>query len=121
MSLAKLKKACKNCKPSSIQTYWYNIKTLARIAGKDDIPANANWLNAALRKRVNEMPLQRRKRYAAAAVKANQMYGKKDPQWIGARVGSNTTGELQALGELALYTTNNLQHTHTPHNNRLRL
>ena len=82
MSLAKLKKACKNCKPSSIQTYWYNIKTLARIAGKDDIPANANWLNAALRKRVKEMPLQRRKRYAAAAVKANQMYGKKDPLWI---------------------------------------
>ena len=82
MSLARLRKACKNCKPSSIQTYWYNIRTLARLAGKDDVPAKGSWLNDALRKRVGEMPLQRRKRYAAAAVKASQMYGTKSEKWV---------------------------------------
>ena len=81
MSRARLAKVCTNCKESSIKTYWANITTLSRIAGKQGVPESASWLNAGLLKRVREMPLQRRKRYATAGVKAAQMYKVQKPSW----------------------------------------
>ena len=81
MSVALLKKVCTNCKPSSIKTYWANIQALARVAGRDAVPASASWLNDALLKRVVAMPLNRYKRLTTAAVKAAQMYKVKRPKW----------------------------------------
>ena len=79
--LARLKKACTNCRPSSIRTYWVNIRGLAKLAGKESVPANGRWLDNNLLERVRAMPLSRAKRLAQAGVKAAQMYGIKKPAW----------------------------------------
>ena len=82
MSIALLKKACTNCKPSSIKTYWANIRALSRVAGlSDGPPAGGRWLNDALLKRVRAMPLNRFKRFTTAGVKAAQMYKVTRPKW----------------------------------------
>ena len=81
MSYTLLKKACTRCKESSIRTYWANIKALARIAGREDVPSAGRWLNDKLLARVRAMPLNRFKRFAAAGVKAAQMYKTKRPAW----------------------------------------
>ena len=81
MSYAQLEKACRRCKPSSIKTYWANIKALSKVAGHDDVPTGGAWLNAKLLERVRHMPLNRFKRFATAGVKAAQMYGLKKPNW----------------------------------------
>ena len=81
MSISLLKRVCTKCKESSIKTYWANITALSKIAGKKEVPESAGWLNGALLKRVKEMPLQRRKRYATAGLKAAQMYHAKKPEW----------------------------------------
>ena len=89
MSLALLQKACTNCRPSSVKTYWANIKALARLAGRDDVPSTGSWLSAKLLKRVLAEPLNRAKRFATAGVKAAQMYKIKRPGWVQAM--SNVT------------------------------
>ena len=81
MSYALLEKACTNCKPSSIKTYWANIRALGRVAGRDETPAGAGWLNDKLLARVEAMPLNRYKRFTTAGVKAAQMYKAKRPKW----------------------------------------
>ena len=81
MSYALLEKACTNCKPSSIKTYWANIRALGRVAGHDAVPAGAGWLNEKLLARVEAMPLNRYKRFTTAGVKAAQMYKAKRPKW----------------------------------------
>ena len=81
MSVSLLKKVCTNCKPSSIKTYWANIKALSKLAGRDDVPSGAAWLNAKLLERIKSMPLNRMKRFATAGVKAAQMYGTSRPKW----------------------------------------
>ena len=81
MSYALLKKACTNCKPSSIKTYWANIQALGRVAGLDGMPAGAAWLNEKLLARIAAMPLNRYKRFTTAGVKAAQMYKVKRPSW----------------------------------------
>ena len=82
MSYALLEKACTRCKPSSIRTYWANIKALARLAGHGEkMPAGPRWLSDGLLKRVRSMPLNRYKRYSTAGVKAAQMYKAKRPKW----------------------------------------
>ena len=81
MSLDLLKKACTNCKPSSIKTYWANIRALAKIAGREKVPSGGAWLSNALLKSVEAMPLNRFKRFTSAGVKAAQMYGVKRPNW----------------------------------------
>ena len=84
MSLAKLKQVCTRCKPSSIKTYWTNIKALSRLAGLEDVPAKHDWLNDRLLKKIKSEPLNRFKRYASAGVKAAQMYKVKKPKWTDA-------------------------------------
>ena len=82
MSYALLEKACTRCKPSSIKTYWANIKALARLAGHGEkMPAGPRWRSDGLLKRVRSMPLNRYKRYSTAGVKAAQMYKAKRPRW----------------------------------------
>ena len=81
MSLALLKKVCTKCKPSSIKTYWANIQSLARVAGRDAVPSGAAWLSDALLKRVQAMPLNQFKRHTTAGVKAAQMYKVTKPKW----------------------------------------
>ena len=81
MTIAELRKVCKNCKESSIKTYWANITALSKIAGRESVPGSAGWLNAALLTLVKQMPLQRRKRYALAGLKAAQMYQAQKPKW----------------------------------------
>ena len=82
MSIAQLQRACRNCRDSSIKTYWANIRGLARVAGHDGVPSGGGWLNAALLKRVLAEPLNRSKRFTTAGVKAAQMYRVKKPKWI---------------------------------------
>ena len=81
MSSALLKKACPHCKESSVRTYWANVKALAKIAGHESVPKSAGWLNEKLLTRVRAMPLNKFKRFAAAGVKAAQMYSKARPKW----------------------------------------
>ena len=81
MSYALLEKACTNCKPSSIKTYWANIQALRRVAGLDGMPANGKWLTDKLLARIRAMPLNRFKRFTTAGVKAAQMYKVKRPSW----------------------------------------
>ena len=82
MSLAQLEKVCVDCRPSSVRTYWANIKALARLAGRDDVPSGGSWLNAKLLKRVLAEPINRAKRFATAGVKAAQMYRIKKQDWV---------------------------------------
>ena len=56
MTIAELRKVCKNCKESSIKTYWANITALSKIAGRESVPGSAGWLNAALLTLVKQMP-----------------------------------------------------------------
>ena len=81
MSYALLEKACPRCKPSSIRTYWANIKALSRVAGHDEMPGGAGWLSNKLLHAIKAMPLNRFKRFATAGVKAAQMYKAKRPNW----------------------------------------
>ena len=89
MSYALLEKACTNCKPSSIKTYWANIRALSRVAGHDAVPPGAGWLNEKLLARVKAMPLNRYKRFTTAGVKASQMYKAKRPNWSKAMSGAS--------------------------------
>ena len=51
---ARLKRVCKSCTASSLQTYYYNIKALAKIAGHSEPPNNHKWINSALLKKITQ-------------------------------------------------------------------
>ena len=59
MSYALLEKACSRCKPSSIRTYWANIKALSKVAGHDETPAGAGWLSGKLLSAMGLVPLHK--------------------------------------------------------------
>ena len=82
MSFALLQKACDGCRESSVKTYWANIKSLARLSGRDVVPFGSSWLSDKLLKRVLSEPINRSKRFTTAGVKAAQMYRVKKPKWI---------------------------------------
>ena len=130
MSFALLQKACDGCKPSSVKTYWANIKSLSRLAGHDAVPAGASWLNDKLLKRVLAEPTNRAKRFTTAGVKAAQMYKARKDKWTKAmsevsdkysrarQTGKRTKREAQnwpeggykALSKLARELQSELQH-----------
>ena len=57
---ARLRRVCKNCTDSSLQTYYYNIKALAKMAGHDEVPNNHRWINSALLKKIRKsLPLMK--------------------------------------------------------------
>ena len=98
MSYALLEKACTRCKPSSIKTYWANIKALAKLAGHaETLPAGGRWISDALLKRVRSMPLNRFKRFSTAGVKAAQMYKVSRPNW--SKAMSESTEKYARLRE----------------------
>ena len=73
---ALLQKSCKECTASSIETYYWTIKSLAKVAGLQDVPTNARWITAALLQKVkNQKPLTRSKNLAVAGIKALHAYG----------------------------------------------
>ena len=80
---ALLQKSCKDCTASSINTYFYNIKALAKLAGHTDIPKHARWINDALLQKVKKLPLMKTKNLTIAAIKALKAYGatKKIESW----------------------------------------
>ena len=79
---ARLKKVCKTCTASSLQTYYYNIKALAKIAGHDEVPNNHRWINAALLKKIKRtLPLMKFKNMTIAGNKALSAYDKKNEDW----------------------------------------
>ena len=80
---ALLQKSCKDCTASSINTYYYNIKALATLAGHPDIPTHARWVNDALLQKVKKLPLMKTKNLTIAAIKALKAYGatKKIESW----------------------------------------
>ena len=79
---ARLKKVCKNCTESSLQTYYYNIKALAKMAGHDEPPNNHRWINAALLKKIHKtLPLMKFKNMTIAGNKALAAYDKKNELW----------------------------------------
>jgi len=108
MSYALLKKVCTKCRDSSIKTYWANIKALAKLSGRDDVPGNAAWLNDNLLKRVLSEPLGRSKRFATAGVKAAQMYNKKKPKWTAAMTKqTDSYASLRKSGKRTVRETTN--------------
>ena len=79
---ARLKRVCKNCTDSSLQTYYYNIKALAKMAGHDEVPNNHRWINAALLKKLRKaLPLMKLKNMTIAGNKALAAYDKKNEEW----------------------------------------
>ena len=79
---ARLRRVCKNCTDSSLQTYYYNIKALAKMAGHDEVPNNHRWINAALLKKMRKtLPLMKLKNMTIAGNKALTAYGKTNEDW----------------------------------------
>ena len=79
---ARLRRVCKNCTASSLQTYYYNIKALAKMAGHDEVPNNHRWINAALLKKIRRtLPLMKFKNMTIAGNKALAAYDKKKEEW----------------------------------------
>ena len=89
---ARLRSVCKNCTASSLQTYYYNIKALARMAGHDEPPNNGRWINSALLKKIRKtLPLMKFKNMTIAGNKALAAYGKKkNEEWSKAMQESTT-------------------------------
>ena len=88
---ARLRSVCKNCTASSLQTYYYNIKALARMAGHDEPPNNGRWVNSELLKKIRKtLPLMKLKNMTIAGNKALAAYGKKNEEWSKAMQESTT-------------------------------
>ena len=80
---ARLRRVCKDCTDSSLTTYYYNIRALARIAGHQEIPNNHRWINSALLKKIRKtLPLMKFKNMCIAANKALSAYEKKNEEWL---------------------------------------
>ena len=86
---ALLQKSCKNCTESSVQTYFYNIKALARLAGHEDPPKHGRWVNKQLLAKIRRLPLMKFKNMTIAGVKALKAYNLKNEEW--AKAMSNAT------------------------------
>ena len=79
---ARLRSVCKNCTASSLDTYYYNIKALAKIAGHNEPPNNHRWINKALLTKIaRTLPLMKYKNMTIAGNKALSAFGKKNDDW----------------------------------------
>ena len=76
-----LREECSNCTESSIRTYTYNIRALAKIAGHDRVPMHSKWLNKKLLAEVKKLPLGQYKKFAIAGQKALKAYGDSRKIW----------------------------------------
>ena len=88
---ARLRRVCKSCTESSLQTYYYNIKALAKMAGHDEVPGHHRWINSALLKKIRKsLPLMKFKNMTIAGNKALSAYDKKNEEWAKAMQDSTT-------------------------------
>ena len=72
---ALLQKSCKSCTASSIETYYYTIRSLAKLVGRDEVPLDDRWINDTLFERVTNQPkITSSKNLAVAAIKALRAY-----------------------------------------------
>ena len=78
-------KVCKNCTPQTVQKYKRNILRLHKLTHPQavKIPETAGWLKEEkLYKQYKAMPLNKRRAYSVAGVKAGQAYNlKENKQW----------------------------------------
>ena len=92
---ALLQKTCKTCTASSITTYYYNIKALAKIAGYEEPPKHGRWINKALLAKIRKLPLMKFKNMTIAGVKALNAYELKNDVW--AKAMSDATERYNKL------------------------
>ena len=79
-----LRASCSNCAESSIRTYTFNIKALAKLAGHSVTPMHSRWLDKALLEKIRKLPLGQFKKFAIAGAKALKAYGKAKKTWTDA-------------------------------------
>ena len=78
---ALLQKTCPTCTASSVQTYYYNIKALAKMAGYEEPPKHGRWINKSLLGKIRKLPLMKFKNMTIAGIKALNAYGIKNEEW----------------------------------------
>ena len=79
-----LRGACSNCTESSIRTYTFNIRALAKLAGHSATPMHSRWLNKTLLQKIGKLPLGQYKKFAIAGAKALKAYGISKKTWTDA-------------------------------------
>ena len=88
--VAKFKEKNKHLAPSSTKTYLFNIRRLAKIAGKKSLPKNGRWLlTKKLVGIVKALPLYQSKPLVLAAQKALGTYGLNAKVWKTLMVAKN--------------------------------
>ena len=78
---ARLEKSCARCKKTTIDTYMWNIKALAKVAGLKSVPNRAEWVTKSLLDKIKKLPISQYKRFAMAGVKVLSAFGKKNSSW----------------------------------------
>jgi len=76
-----LRQTCTNCAESSIRTYTFNIRALAKMAGHTTVPMHSAWLSTSLLEKVRKLPLGQQKKFTIAGVKALRAYDKTKKNW----------------------------------------
>ena len=78
---ARLEKSCARCKKTTIDTYMWNIKALAKVAGLKSVPNRMDWVTKSLLEKIKKLPISQYKRFAMAGVKVLSAFGKKNSSW----------------------------------------
>ena len=85
-----LRQACPNCTESSIRTYTFNIRALAKLAGHQTVPMHSRWINKELLAKVKKKTLGQQKKLTIAGAKALRAYDKTRQFWTNALKSVNT-------------------------------
>ena len=76
-----LRGVCKDCTESTIRTYTFNVRALAKLAGHDKVPMHSRWLDVQLLKKIRQLPVNQFKKHVIAGAKALRAYGKSSKTW----------------------------------------
>ena len=76
-----LRSVCKDCTESTIRTYTYNVRALAKLADLSKVPLHSRWLNVELLKKIKQLPVNQFKKHVIAGAKALKAYGKTSKTW----------------------------------------
>ena len=71
----KFRAVCTHCTESTIKTYMFNVRGLAKEAGHGAVPEGHGWINDALLAKLKKGTATRYKRFTITAVKVLQAYG----------------------------------------------
>ena len=104
-----LRQTCTKCTESSIRTYTFNIRALAKLAGHATVPMHSRWLSTSLLEKVRKLPLGQQKKFTIAGVKALRAYDKVKKNWMNAlktasdkhRATKHTKKDCEGEGTLA--------------------